>query len=279
MRFGQEPFVVSQGLIPVGGLVFIGGPPKTYKTFTLFTTAVQLAIGHNLFSTVVRKARITSPRFIVNRPYKVLLIEQEMTNADIQERLEPINAILTPEERRLCNTNLIIQARDTQLRLDDWTTANGAMYELLTAHRPEILMLDPLVEFHSQDENSAQHMGRIMRELSIMRERFALKALEVAHHSSKPGRDEFAGRVGPDGLRGSSVMFGKGDSYIMLSHAKTPGIVDVSFTIRRSKPLPGMRLQLDELTGLMNFKEWHKGGKRSHAGRPSTDSENDDPDV
>src|SRR5208282_5638905 len=106
------------------------------------------------------------------------------------------------EELELCNQNLYIQARDTQLCLDDTRTSNGAMFELLTEHRPEILMLDPLIEFHSQDENSAQHMGRVMRELSIMRERFNLKALQVAHHSSKGGHNDIGDREGPDLLRG-----------------------------------------------------------------------------
>src|ERR1700692_4182531 len=98
--FPDEPYVIGDGLLPVGGLLFIGGPPKTYKSFAVLTAATQLATGENLFNSTVTHARNVDIRFAISRPYRVLMIEQELDFRDDKARLEPMLAVMTPEQRR-----------------------------------------------------------------------------------------------------------------------------------------------------------------------------------
>ncbi len=105
-----------------------------------------------------------------------------------------------------------------------------------------------------------------MRNLSVIRNRFKLKGTIISHHTGKPRHDDSMQVDGPDLLRGSSVLFASGDSYIMVS--KLPGDkVQLDFTLRRHRPIVSMVAALNDESQMLEHREWVKGGDRAGAGR------------
>jgi hypothetical protein len=106
-----------------------------------------------------------------------------------------------------------------------------------------VLCLDPLIEFHTSDENSTKDMSMVLRAIDHLRERHHFATI-INHHTGKPSPEKH--REGPDQLRGNSVIFGKGDSYLMIQHLnKTSSIVRIDFTVRRGRPIESVQVRLD----------------------------------
>ncbi len=266
----DERYVVDSGLVPLGGLVFVGGPPKSYKSFLLLTAALQMACGLPLFGAAVKHAGSSKFRFGVTRPMKVLMVEQELGWIDDRERLEPMWKSLSQRHQQLICENLHIEAApygmNSLVRLDNEEADRHYLIEAVDKVKPDVLILDPLSMFHRQDENSAKDMSLLMRNLSVIRNRFKLKGTIISHHTSKPRHDGLTiTDAPPDLLRGSSVLFATGDAYIMVSRIAGDRI-RLEFTLRRHRPITSMIAALNENSGMIEFQEW--GTDRKSAGRP-----------
>jgi RecA-family ATPase len=268
----DERYVVESGLVPLGGLVFVGGPPKSYKSFLLLTAALQMSCGLPLFGASVKHAGSTSYRFGVIRPMKVLIVEQELGWIDDRERLKPMWDSLSIKHRELISENLHIEAApygmNSLVRLDNEESDRHYLIEAVDKVKPDVLILDPLSMFHRLEENSARDMSLLMRNLAVIRNRFKLKGTIVSHHTSKPREGGInITDAPPDLLRGSSVLFATGDSYIMVSRLAGDRI-RLDFTLRRHKPITSMVAAVNEKSSMVEFQEWsHERG----GGRPQTE--------
>ena len=271
MPVPEERFVVDSGLVPLGGLVFVGGPPKSYKSFLLLTAALQMSCGLPLFGACVKHAGATDYRFGVKRPMRVLMVEQELGWIDDRERLEPMWKSLNDKHKQLICDNLYIEAApygmNSLVRLDNEESDRHYLIEAIDKVKPDVLILDPLSMFHRQDENSARDMSLLMRNLAVIRNRFQLKGTIISHHTSKPRHDGIViSDAPPDLLRGSSVLFATGDSYIMMSK-QAGDRIRLDFTLRRHKPITAMIAVVNDRSGMVEYQEW--AADRQGAGRPS----------
>lgn len=257
-QFPPDNFLVSDGLLPRDGLLFIAGPPKSYKSFVMLTMIYHLLTGSHLFGAHRRPHGRTERALEVAEPCRVLLFEQEIGFYDVLQRVHPLWQQLPPHEQKLMDEHLFIHSRDHTMRLDDkdgWKR----MGELIQAHKPEVVCFDPLIEFHHADENDAKEMAGVMHNLDVLRNTLGFATL-LSHHTGKPSASNV--RTGPDNLRGSSVIFGKGDSFLMLTPTdRDNGILRVDFTIRRSKPIPSLLLTLNWSTMLATFLRWDSKSK------------------
>lgn len=271
----EERFVVDSGLVPLGGLVFVGGPPKSYKSFLLLTMGLQMACGLPIFGACVRHAGSASFRFGVVRPMRVLIVEQELGWIDDRVRLLPMWQSLDKEHRELIGENLHIEAApygmNSLVRLDNEESDRHYLIEAIDKVKPDILILDPLSMFHRLEENSARDMSLLMRNIAVIRNRFKLKGTIVSHHTSKPRNEGITiTDAPPDLLRGSSVLFATGDSYIMVSRL-VGDRVRLDFTLRRHKPITAMVGAINENSGMLEYREWV--ADRQGSGRPQKGAE------
>jgi len=249
--YEKSPYIIDENILHNKGLMFIGGPPKAYKSFVLNSVCFHLATGTPLFSAFRKKVRNTIPAFGIQRPYRILLFEQEIGDFSLKDRLLPIANSLPLQQREQFLSNLFTHSCDRSLRLD---TAEGAaaVGRLIEEAKPEIVVFDPLVEFHHGDENSTQDMSRVMRGVDWLRDKYAV-AVIMSHHCGKATEL----RAGADALRGSSAIFGKGDSYFMLTvHNRGAGILSVEPTLRRGIPIRRFLVKLDWTTLKVNFVDW-----------------------
>lgn len=251
--FPQQPYLIGEGLLNERSLMFIGAPPKSYKSFLLNTMCINLATGTPLFSATRKNHGRDVIAFPIKRPTRVLLLEQEIGDYDLKERIEPVIRSLSPDERELALSNIYTQSCDFNLRLD---TKEGMeqIETLVSQAKPEVVCFDPFFEFHSADENAAHAMSLVLRNLSILRQRFGV-SLIITHHTGKPR--EANDRSGPDLLRGSSAIYGKGDAYLMMEVRNAPaGIIRIVPTIRRGRPIRAFYIMLDWSDLRAKFYRW-----------------------
>ena len=254
--FPEGNFIIGSKLLPANGLMVIGGPPKSYKSFVSSTLLYHLATGTNVFDTIRTlhgEQRTLEHAFPVPRPMRVLYLEQEIGFEDTRERLIGVLSHITPEQAALYRSNMWVYSRDMSMRLD---REDGCLKieSLIEAVKPDVVCIDPLIEFHQQNENDASEMNLVFKNLDILREKHNFAAI-ICHHTSKPSMH--SAKSGADLLRGTSALFGKGDSFLMLNVTnRNAGLIAVDFTIRRGKPISPLTLKLDTDRMQVRFLTW-----------------------
>ena len=251
------PMIVGRGVLPVRGKMIIGAPPKSNKSFVVLNLGIALAKGTQPFNAVYKNG---TPVYPVSKPWRVLYIEQENGDTETQKRLRGFaDAVDIP---------LFIKTRDTDMRLDTPEGCDVIRAEVAETH-PDVVIFDPLMKFHLQDENSAQEMSYVLRKVDHIIEDFKC-AVILVHHTKKPNALDPA--RGGDRLRGSSAIFADVDTLIELErlsteHVKEP-ILQLSLEMRHGEPIPQYmfkRLASGEV--IFMGEDFLFGGKEDRHGR------------
>jgi RecA-family ATPase len=250
--------IIEEGILKKNSIMVVGGPPKSYKSFVLNTIAIDLVIGRHLFTAIRSDHGRHSKAFEVRAPQKVLIFEQEIGEDDLEDRIKPIFENLLPEAQSLLRSNLFTHSLDHRLQLD---TVEGVtlIADEIAAVRPSVVMFDPLIEFHTSNENDTQDMARILRNVDLLREEYKF-ATTISHHE---GKETQVRRAGADRLRGNSALYGKGDSFLMLKVVnRNASVIACDFTVRRGKPISPFTVKLNPVTMRADFFEWGKPTER-----------------
>jgi RecA-family ATPase len=257
MTFTNGDYLIDEGILNPNSLMFIGGPPKAYKSFILASLLYHLVTGTPLFGNyrVNPLSHGMDMAFKVSRPMRVLLLEQEVGFHDMQQRLQTIYDHLNPYDRAKVDDNFFLHSCDHTLEFNS-VGGQQRIQQAISSCKPDVVAFDPLVEFHTGDENSAKDMMTVFRNLDFIRERNNV-AVIITHHTSKPSFDGTMTRSGPDLLRGSSTIFAKGDTYFIVTPtARDTGGVMVEVVLRRGKPILPFRLRVDFHDLRAKFNGW-----------------------
>jgi len=251
--FPPQRLLITNGILPICGIMVLGGPPKAYKSFTLGTIIYHLATGTNLFGAHRKPHGRVEKWANVTKPCRILLLEQEIGAAHLQSRYQALFERLTDSERELMKSNIFTYSCDPELMLNN-TTGVNKLRSLIERTNPDVVCFDPLVEFHNCNENDTQQMAGMLRNLDSLRWKYSFASI-ITHHIGKSREDQ--GRYGPDQLRGNSVIFAKGDSYLMLSpRSRTQGTVAIDFTLRHDLQPDVMEIVLDWEDLRAKFVRW-----------------------
>jgi len=163
----------------VGGLSAPGG---TGKSYLLLTMAAAAATGQSLI-----------PKIPTGKagPYKVVYITAEEDQHDIHQRIRAI-ADAYPcvgGNAELLDSNLhVYPAVGESMSIINNpgidSPGRAVIDKILSTHKPDVLILDPLAQMHGLDENNNSDMTQLMRILSGIAQAHNL-VLIVSHHSSK----------------------------------------------------------------------------------------------
>ncbi len=244
--------LIEEGILKDNAIMFVGGPPKSYKSFVSNTVAVDLIVGRNLFTAIRSDHGRHSLAFNIPKPQRVLIFEQEIGEDDFEDRLKPLYESLLPDKQKLMDDNLFTHSLDHSLQFD---TPEGLRLidEVIGDIKPSVTIFDPLIEFHTSDENSPTAMAKVMRCLDWLRERHKFATI-IDHHAGKEGVIK---RSGGDAMRGASSIYGKLDTYLALKPVnRNASLIEAEFTVRRGKPICPFYLQLNPLTMRADFKDW-----------------------
>jgi hypothetical protein len=199
-----EPEWLIEGVWQYHGVNFLVGPPKRARKSTLrrYWLACTL-MGIKPFG-----------QYEIGRPVKralVMLVEDHPGN-----------------ERKVMDAIFRASGHDGLIPKVDFATPIGfslnngehlgQLLNLVEERKYDLVIIDPLIEFHSCDENSASDMRRVALALRALAEKCCVV---VIHHSSKPplqGNMFGSSRTVGESLRGSGVLGGIADTTIR-SHA------------------------------------------------------------
>src|SRR6185295_5424597 len=182
------PCLVEPGLLPVQGILFVGGEPKVGKSLLVANLALSLAAGSDRLGFPVPAAR------------RVLVCQFELPVPQFVSRLATMRRVMGSA----ADQNLFVDTRATGHLL---SAPQGLQHFLAAAHAAaaEIIVLDPLYSTHDQDENDTRAMAGLCQSLLRLREA-SRAALIVVHHVRKSiGRYEIG-----SAFRGSRALHARG---------------------------------------------------------------------
>lgn len=226
------PNIIGRGVLPVQGKLVLGGPAKRNKSFLAINMGLDIARGRPIFG-----AKYNGPEqksvLPVTKSWRVLYIEQEIGEVGLDDRLK---GMFSDYEAAL-GLPFFICSRDLGLKLD---TKEGreAIEREIQEVRPEVLILDPLKEFHNLNENSAQEMGWVLGACTAWQDKYKLSTILI-HHAGHVDPDRK--REGGEVLRGSTAIYGNADTIIIVE-AKSPlsapePVLKLTFELRRGEPI------------------------------------------
>jgi len=175
---------------------FLAGLPKSNKTWLALDLAVSVASGTPALG-----------RFNVPAPGPALVYAAEDSLSSVRDRLRSIAAAHGVTLSR-CDLGLIAVP---SLRLD-LPADRDRIRATLQAHKPRLLVLDPLVRMHRLDENAAGDVAPLLGELRDMQRSYQL-AVMLVHHLRKNGQT--ASQPGT-ALRGSGDLHAWADSSLYI---------------------------------------------------------------
>lgn len=255
-RHAETNSLIAEGILKNNSMFVLGGPPKAYKSFLTLTAAADLAIGaSSLYLAHRTNHGRQQPAFEITKACRVLVMEQEVGEDDLEERLKPLYESLPPEHQEMMLNNLFTHSLDHTLNLDK-KDGYAAICDIISQVKPDVLMMDPLIEFHTSNENDTQAMSYVMKNLSLIRQSFDPLAIWLSHHE---GKETMMKREGADRLRGNSVIYGKGDTFLMIHVAnRNAMVVNCEFTLRRGRPIRPFSVKVDETSLRVGFNKWGK---------------------
>ena len=194
-----RPAWLVEGLWGDQAVGFIGGTPKSGKTWLAIELAVAVASGKPCLG-----------RYPVRRRGHVLLYAAEDTADDIKHRATAVAAARGIDDLERLAVGLITV---DGLRLDHPEHQDRLACTVETL-QPRLLILDPLVRLHRSDENSAADLGHLLDYLRGLQRKHGL-AVALVHHVRKSA----AAQPG-QALRGTGDLHAWSDSNLYLLRSK-----------------------------------------------------------
>lgn len=220
-----SPEEVFEGLIAVGEVTVLGGPPKAMKSWTIKSIGLAAAAGGSWLG------------FEATRPFRVLLLSAEGRETRLRERFQKLIAFSEIEEEGL--QRMAYVSTGGKLKID---TPEGERTLMRLVEPYEVVILDPVYRFISEgDENSHKDARRVQDVLDRVKE--AGKCVLLVHHVRKA----VAGvNSGISELRGAGLD-GFVDGAMMLSRTREDSDekFKLDFTLRNFEDPPAMELARD----------------------------------
>jgi len=236
-----------RGFIPERSVIVIAGEPKTSKTWLALTMALAISALNELFGVfaVPSAGRRGVAYFALEdseRSFKTRLaaIARGMG-------LNPLEAVAHVHVKCRTSLNLLTDA-------DLFGLAAACPTDL------GLLIIDPLRDAHTGEENSSGEMAEVMRRLRFLRDHLGCSVLFV-HHSAKAGPDKANRRPGQL-MRGSSAVHGAVDGGVYLTMTKASddewvNTVQVELKAGRGAGTFGLTLNVeDDANGEAHVARW-----------------------
>jgi hypothetical protein len=214
-------------LIDRGGAVLISGPQKIGKSLFGSQLALSLAAGTPFLGMATGTER-----------YRTLILQAEVSPKRMKERFaKQVGELSALALSRVENACVF-----SSIRLDS-NEGRDTVRSWVEQHKPDLLIVDPLANFHIGNENEAQDMRRVTAALDEVREMGV--AVVLVHHHGKSSVER--SNVGHKS-RGSSVLPGWYDSHFSLEWAEFGKTVRLRFELRHDETPEDKILRLNRDT-------------------------------
>jgi len=234
-KFPDTQWLVTE-LVTRGGTAVIGGIPKAAKKTWLATEiAVAVATGTKVCDEFVAELGT------------VCYFYAEDTRRQVRNR---IRALLAGADREMPVDRLRLQPRGSFIDVMRDEELAWIIASCRRVGQLGLLVLDPLRDIHSGEEDKSDSMRQVMRRLRLLGEILGCTVLAV-HHAGKPSEAN-AKRGGGQQLRGSGSIHGSVDSGIYFVKCDGDGVNTFKNTVEseikgaRSAGLFALKLQIED---------------------------------
>jgi AAA domain len=213
--FTADQWLVT-GLITRGGTGVISGIPKAAKKTWL---ATEIAIAVATGTKVCGEFPAAEGR--------VAYFYAEDMERQVHNRIRALIAGAERSPEFAIRLHLQTRGEFLDVMSDDdlaWIVASGRKLGVLS-----LLVLDPLRDIHSAEEDKSDGMRDVMRRLRLLGELLGCTVLAV-HHAGKPG-EATAKRGGGQRMRGSGAIHGSTDSGIHFLDCDGDGVNEFENTV------------------------------------------------
>lgn len=223
----EEAEWVIEGLIQKGGVNFITGEPKTHKSFLRKFLVASALSGVTVFE-----------QFPVREvPQKVLTLIIEDRKAwerrTMDAMFESLGYVLDPP---------IGVCKPFGFKLNN-TSHVRELIALVKREGYDFVTIDPLIEFHSSDENNASEMSAVTVALHQIAQ---LATLLVVHHSAKSANKPGMAQGSVErSLRGSGVISGAASLTMELTRIGLSSAHKFRKSGKETESMDEIKLRLD----------------------------------
>ncbi len=191
---------IIKDLLPAG-LAWVVGPPKDAKKSTQALGMGLLVAGYgcNIYPPFMSQPAVDS---------QVYIISAEADAGELRDMAEGVLGV-----KGIAKEAILIADDPWDFQLD--TEAGMAhLASELEKRLPKLVILDPFVELHSQDENDAVAIVKILKPIRDWAKRNDSCVL-VVHHPRKLAQDQV--KFKRQDARGSGAIAGKADAHLTIS--------------------------------------------------------------
>lgn len=213
MELLKQPQVATpwlvRGLLKEGGVAMPAAGPKAGKTFVALELACAVATGTRAFGT---------DRFKVPRARSVAYFFAEDDHASLVAHM---TAYASGRGVPVADLARNFYARPMGQHID--LTRDEDLAYILASCREilslGLLVMDPLRDVHTGEENSNDGMARVLSRLRFLSRELGGITVMVPHHTSKITKEDLIGGAVLSGgkIRGASAIYGALDSLILLA--------------------------------------------------------------
>lgn len=234
----EEPDYIEPGFAGPGMFVLIAGPPKAQKSFLLQEMLVSAAVGGSFLMDT----------FTCARPLRVFYLQAEMNRKLLRKRAREFK-LLSPDEKRLLATNLIVSERFHMILNEDGVkTAVETIKAAFPDAPPDIIAIDPMANvFDQENENDSTQLMRFLtsRIESVRQQVNPAACIVLVHHARKASSEDMA-RDPFVAIRGAGSLRGYYDSAIVIFRAGEESKArKVHFELRSGESPEPMTVELE----------------------------------
>ncbi len=217
---------------------------------------------------------------VKQEPHRVLFVQSENTFVGMKQRLMEVRSSKSGYQipDQLLRDGIFFLGVNNDIRsIGDMMSQSflDAIQKAVETHQTDIIILDPLISFHGQDENSNDQMRRLLDQVAVFTESLGASPLLIHHHG------KFTSESGPGGGRGASAIgdwspntweltYNKNQKRFTMTHKKArnlalQGSLDLELSFLRFRPLTSQGLAsssaqiavqaLQKLGGTANSKD------------------------
>jgi hypothetical protein len=167
------PSWIGAGVLPKRGTLLFGGLEKIGKSFVGLELARALTTATPLFG---------YPQFTTEKA-RVLLVEAEIGKFGLKER---VSSVFRKESVENYGDFFWYVSQEPGLRLDNKEGLENFV-KVMDIVQPNVLVLDPVSNMHSKDENSNSEIGEIFAAIDWLKAHYRHTDLSVviSHHMGK----------------------------------------------------------------------------------------------
>jgi hypothetical protein len=226
-EFPATDSLLGNGLIDKAGAILISGPQKIGKS--LFGTQLALCLAS-------KRPFLDFP--VGDADYRSLILQAEVAPKRMRERVvRQVVGFPTEAQGRVLSASVF-----SSVKLDSQEGAD-AVIGWVDEHHPDLLVVDPLSNFHTGNENEAQDMLRVTSVLDDIRAKDVAVAM-IHHHGKNSSERKNVGHK----ARGSSALSGWYDSHFSLGWAEFGKTVRLEFELRHDEKPEDKILRLNRET-------------------------------